>query len=58
MRSVEERLGTPDYPRLRMGCGPAPDEEDLADFVLGEFAAEEEAVVGELLEKAADAVCS
>jgi len=58
LRSVEERLGSTDYPRLRLGCGPAPEEEDLADFVLGEFASDEEAVVGELLEKAADAVCS
>jgi PTH1 family peptidyl-tRNA hydrolase len=58
LRSVEERLGSPDYPRLRMGCGPAAEEEDLADFVLGKFASDDEAVVGELLEKAADAVCS
>jgi PTH1 family peptidyl-tRNA hydrolase len=58
LRSVEGRIGSTDYARLRMGCGPAPEDEDLADFVLGEFAAEEEAGVGELLEKAADAVCS
>lgn len=58
LRSVEGRLGSPDYARLRMGCGPAPEDEDLADFVLGEFASDEEAVVDELLEKAADAVCS
>jgi PTH1 family peptidyl-tRNA hydrolase len=58
LRSIEERLGTGDYARLRMGCGPAPEEEDLADFVLGEFAADEEAVVDELLDRAANAVRS
>ena len=58
LKSVEERLGSQDYARLRMGCGPAPDGVDLADFVLGEFASDEEAVVGELVQKAADAVCS
>jgi PTH1 family peptidyl-tRNA hydrolase len=58
LRSVEERLGSEDYARLRMGCGPAPEDEDLADFVLGEFADEEDDAVGELLERAADAVCS
>jgi len=58
LRSVEERLGSPDYARLRMGCGPATEDEDLADFVLGEFVAEDDAAVNELLDRAADAVCS
>ena len=58
LRSVEERLGGEDYTRLRMGCGPAPEEEDLADFVLGEFAAEDDGAVDELLDRAADEVCS
>lgn len=58
LRSVEERLGSQEYARLRMGCGPAPDGVELADFVLGEFASDEEAVVGELCRRAADAVSS
>jgi PTH1 family peptidyl-tRNA hydrolase len=58
LRSIEDRLGTGDYARLRMGCGPAPETGDLADFVLGEFAAEEEVVADELLDRAANAVRS
>lgn len=56
LRSIEERLGDDGYARLRMGCGPAPAEEDLADFVLAEFAQGERDAVGELLERAARAV--
>lgn len=58
LRSVEECLGTTEWARLRLGCGPAPEQEDLADFVLGEFAVDEERGVDELLDRAADAVCS
>ncbi len=56
LRSIEERLGNGDFARLRLGCGPAPEEADLADFVLGEFAPEEEEEVVELLDRAAQAV--
>ena len=58
LKSVEDCLATTDYARLRMGCGPAPEQEDLADFVLGEFAPREWDVVGEMLERAAQAVRS
>lgn len=56
LKSVQGALGTTEYARLRMGCGPAPQDEDLADFVLGEFAPEEWGEVDELLERAARAV--
>jgi PTH1 family peptidyl-tRNA hydrolase len=58
LRSVQEVLGTSDWTRLRLGCGPVPEGSDLADFVLGEFAADEDAVVEQLIERSADAVCS
>jgi len=58
LRSVQEHLGTSDWARLRLGCGPAPEDQDLADFVLGDFAADDGAVVDELTERAANAVCS
>lgn len=58
LRSVTESLGTTDWARLRLGCGPAPEEMDLADFVLGEFATDEVAVVDELLDRAVEAVRS
>jgi len=34
MKSVIGCLGTADFPRVRIGCGPVPKEWDLADFVL------------------------
>ena len=58
LRSVEDVLGTSDWARLRLGCGPVPGETDLADFVLAEFAADEAAAVEDLIERSADAVCS
>ncbi|HEX9631845.1 MAG TPA: aminoacyl-tRNA hydrolase [Gemmatimonadales bacterium] len=42
LRSVEDTLRSHDYARLRVGVGPPPDGiEDLADFVLAAFTADE-----------------
>ncbi len=56
LKSVEECLQTQDYPRLKLGCGPLPEGEDLADWVLGDFTEEEEKEVGAMVERAKDAV--
>jgi PTH1 family peptidyl-tRNA hydrolase len=37
MRSVLASLGDEEVPRLRLGIGPAPPQEDLADWVLADF---------------------
>ena len=42
MRSVVECLGTESFPRIRIGCGPAPAEWDLADYVLSDIRKEEQ----------------
>ena len=34
MKSVVERLGTEDFPRLRIGVGPVPPGQDPAVYVL------------------------
>jgi peptidyl-tRNA hydrolase, PTH1 family len=71
LASIEAALGTPEYPRLRIGIGiPAPDAggaEEAAphdraspppwiDWVLSGFTAEEEAVLDKVVPVAAEAV--
>jgi peptidyl-tRNA hydrolase, PTH1 family len=57
LKSVEGVLQRQDYARLRIGVGPAPAGlDDLADFVLDEFTAEEGRMIGELLDPMSAAV--
>jgi PTH1 family peptidyl-tRNA hydrolase len=54
--SIVEAMGTESMPRLRMGVGRPGGEGDLADYVLDEFTADEEAPLREMIETATDAV--
>lgn len=57
LKSVEGALQRQDYARLRIGIGPKPaDWDDLSDFVLGEFTADERRTLDALLDPMADAV--
>ncbi len=57
MRSIIDRLGTGEFPRLRVGVGPEGVEiDDATEFVLGPFQRDELPRVEEALERAADAV--
>lgn len=42
MKSIVSKLGSEEFPRLRLGIGPAPEKWDLSDFVLSNFNKEEE----------------
>jgi len=55
LRSIEEHLGTNEYPRLRLGVG-SPRGGSLADYVLEKFESEEEAELPQVLDKAANVV--
>lgn len=58
LESVVENLRTARVPRLRLGCAPeegAPPGDELAEFVLSPFAAEEREAVDAMVERAADA---
>ncbi len=56
IRSIIEAIGTPAFPRLRIGIGRPPAGIDPVAYVLGTMAADERARVGEAVERAADAV--
>lgn len=53
LKSIEHALGSQEYARLRIGVGPAKDDQrrigDLADYVLGDFGKTERDVVRALL---------
>ncbi len=49
-------LGTQQVPRLRIGVGPLPPEEDPAQFVLARFASGEREAAETMLDLAAEAV--
>mgnify|MGYP005861711021 CR=1 FL=1 len=55
MESIIGRLGTSDFPRLRIGIG-RPAETEAVDHVLGSFTPEERPLMEEALDRAAEAV--
>lgn len=54
MKNIIQHLGTQEFARIRIGVGEKPKGWDLADYVLGRFAREEEPVIREALEQAAE----
>jgi peptidyl-tRNA hydrolase, PTH1 family len=56
LKSVIERLGTRDLPRLRMGIGPRDQDRDLADFVLEKFDKGEVLQAADMVARAAAAI--
>src|SRR5688500_5794971 len=56
LKSVQEVLGTPDYPKLRFGTGNDYPKGMQSDFVLGKWKKEEEPIVKLKIEKAVEAI--
>ena len=56
LESIEASLGHRDFARLRVGVGAADRSAELKEHVLESFGAEEEPVVKEIVQRAADAV--
>jgi hypothetical protein len=54
LESIEQRLGTREYPRLRMGIGRLAGARQIAGHVLGRFDSTEAAVVDKVLNVAGD----
>lgn len=56
IKSIIGELGSQDFPRVKIGVGAKPHpEQDLADWVLSTFSAQEEAPLRSALDRAADA---
>ena len=56
IKSIIAHLGSDNFPRLKFGVGDKPKEMDLADYVLGRFSPQDEAVVSEGIKRACEAV--
>lgn len=54
--NIINRLGSQDFPRLRVGVGSPPPEMDMVDYVLSRFLANERPLLQEAVTRAADAV--
>lgn len=55
LRSVAQRLGTIEYPRLRVGVGRGDGDRELADHVLSKFEPDEMPGIEAAIARAADA---
>jgi PTH1 family peptidyl-tRNA hydrolase len=53
LESVMQRVGSRDYPRLRIGIGRKDEARQITGHVLGRFSAEEQALLEKVLERAA-----
>ena len=56
MTSILERLGTEDFPRLRLGIGRPPGQMQAPDYVLQEFSNSDLTIISETLDRAVEAV--
>jgi len=55
MKSIVQRLGTTDFPRLRVGIGRGDRRRDLADYILARFEPAERVELEDVITRAADA---
>jgi len=56
MRSVVRALESTEFPRIRVGIGPLPEDRDAADFVLSPFREEEWPLLNRSLDRACAAL--
>lgn len=55
LKSIEQSLGSSEFPRLRIGIGGGETGADLTGYVLGRFTPEEEQEIDRMTARAADA---
>ena len=52
LKSIQDALGTAEYPRLRIGVNGPQGEESLSSYVLARFAQSEEEILQRVVERA------
>jgi PTH1 family peptidyl-tRNA hydrolase len=55
VESVIEELHSDEFPRIKLGVGPPPDDVDLAQFVLSNFEDSERELIDKAIKRAAEA---
>jgi PTH1 family peptidyl-tRNA hydrolase len=55
MQSIIQQLGTPDFPRLRLGIGRPPGKRSAASYVLRDFSTDENEFLPVILDQGVDA---
>lgn len=55
MKSIIERLGSQDFPRIRIGVGRPPGRMSAADYVLQDFSSDEKTLISETLDRGVEA---
>ena len=58
LEDIIRRLGTDEFPRLRIGIGPAPPGRDVAGYVLSKFTSEEQPEMQAALTRASQAAAA
>src|SRR5215813_14057605 len=56
LKSIIERLGTPEFARIRLGAGPDHPVADLSSFVLSPVPRRDRELLDQMLDRAADAI--
>lgn len=56
LKDIINRLGSDQFPRLRVGVGRVPPQWDTSDYVLGKFGEQDQANIEAAVQRASDAV--
>lgn len=56
LKDIERALGTPQYPRLRIGIDPPPPRHPQRDYVLGRFTPDQRNAIDPAVSRACDAL--
>ena len=56
MKSIQERLGTQNFPRLRIGIGRPPGRMDAAAYVLQQFSSQEQEILPLVFDRGLEAI--